>query len=95
MRRVYHHFAKPAAMNASLFRALRPGGRLAVVDFPPRSGSHRVSGVPRDRDGHGISPELLAEELEAAGFIVLQQIDGFHAGREFCVVARRPGDSDS
>jgi tRNA A58 N-methylase Trm61 len=26
MRNVYHHFADPAAMNASLFRATKPGG---------------------------------------------------------------------
>jgi hypothetical protein len=38
----------------------------------------------------------MAEELvDAAGFIVLQQIDGFHAGREFCFVTRRPADGGS
>src|SRR5918996_3929859 len=35
MRNVYHHFADPAAMNASLWKALTPGGRLAIVDFSP------------------------------------------------------------
>ena len=35
LRRVYHHLSDPAATNASLFRALRPGGLLAVIDFPP------------------------------------------------------------
>jgi SAM-dependent methyltransferase len=36
MRGVYHHFTAPQQMNGSLFRALRPGGTLAVIDFPPR-----------------------------------------------------------
>ncbi|MBA3888142.1 MAG: methyltransferase domain-containing protein [Acidobacteria bacterium] len=33
MRNVYHHFADPAAMNPSLAAALKPGGRLAIVDL--------------------------------------------------------------
>jgi ubiquinone/menaquinone biosynthesis C-methylase UbiE len=37
LRRVYHHLTDPAATNASLLRAVRPGGVLAIVDFPRRS----------------------------------------------------------
>ncbi len=33
MRRVYHHFTDPASMNESLFESLKPGGRLAIIDF--------------------------------------------------------------
>ena len=36
MRLVYHHFTKPAEIDASLFRSLKPGGLLAVVDEDPR-----------------------------------------------------------
>ena len=35
LRRVYHHLTDPSGLNAGLLRALRPGGVLAVVDFPP------------------------------------------------------------
>jgi len=90
MRRVYHHFTEPEAMNASIFKALRPGGSLAIVDFPPSSTWRRPRGVSRDRGGHGMPPELLIEELKEAGFTVLERIDDWN-GREFCVVARRPG----
>src|SRR5690349_12788978 len=31
MRDVYHHFTHPAEIDASLYRALRPGGLLAVI----------------------------------------------------------------
>ena len=32
MRLVYHHLTKPAEIDASLFRSLKPGGLLAVID---------------------------------------------------------------
>src|SRR3982750_1867444 len=32
MRRVYHHFTDPAATDAAILRALKPGGLLAVID---------------------------------------------------------------
>jgi ubiquinone/menaquinone biosynthesis C-methylase UbiE len=35
IRRVYHHLSDPAATNLGLLRALRPGGVLAIIDFPP------------------------------------------------------------
>jgi len=35
LRRVYHHLSDPAATNVDLLRALRPGGVLAIIGFPP------------------------------------------------------------
>jgi len=35
MRKVYHHFDAPSAMNLSIAAALKPGGRVAIVDFGP------------------------------------------------------------
>ncbi len=92
MRKVYHHFSDPAAMNSSLFQALRPGGRLAVIDFAPRPWLFwlpRVKGAPDNRGGHGIAPALLIQELTAAGFAVERQIDDW-PGFNYCVVARKP-----
>lgn len=69
MRNVYHHFDDPAAMNASISRALKSGGRLAVVDFRPRG--HEAERA-QDRDGgngtHGVSAESVERELKEAGF---------------------------
>ncbi len=70
MRGVYHHFTAPAEIDRSLFEALRPGGRLAVIDFPPTIWlwPWTPKGIPENRGGHGVPPEILTQELTAAGF---------------------------
>jgi predicted methyltransferase len=93
MRLVYHHLTKPAAIDASLFRALKPGGRLAVIDENPRPGSQIPEGVPRNRGGHGIPQKILISELTAAGFHVESINDHWPADpyhQLYCVVFRKP-----
>jgi predicted methyltransferase len=90
LRKVYHHFGNPAAMNKSLFETLRPGGRLAVIDFEPTlwmGGEPR--GVPQNRGGHGMPLELLVRELTAAGFEQDRQVRNW-SGRNYCIVFRKP-----
>lgn len=67
MRNVYHHFTQPADMDRHLAAALKPGGRLAVIDFAPDAGSQLPDGVPENRGGHGVKPALVIDELTAAG----------------------------
>lgn len=58
LRRVYHHFNDPSSMNASLLRSLKPGGRLAIIDFEPRRSEADPEG--RDRGGqHGVTAETV------------------------------------
>jgi ubiquinone/menaquinone biosynthesis C-methylase UbiE len=74
MRHVYHHIAEPPEINASILRSLRPGGRLAIVDFPPRSGRTSPAGARGETSAdHGVSPQTVIEELRAAGFIDVEQ----------------------
>jgi predicted methyltransferase len=75
IRDVYHHFSDPSSMNRSLHAALKPGGRLAIIDFVPDTGSKLPSGVPTDRGGHGIRPQQVIEEVTAAGFSRALTID--------------------
>jgi ubiquinone/menaquinone biosynthesis C-methylase UbiE len=87
IRNVYHHFADPPAMNASLWRTLKPGGRLAVIDFRPR-GSEAASPAGRDGgDQHGVSPETVSRELAQAGFRLISSED--RPDRWFIVVVEK------
>ncbi|HET7617172.1 MAG TPA: methyltransferase domain-containing protein [Gemmatimonadaceae bacterium] len=88
MRNVYHHFADPASMDRSLFRSLKPGGRLAVIDFVPKKDTDN----PAERAGndtHGVTPAHVQQELREAGFEIVSS--GTLRGEAFLVVARRPG----
>lgn len=66
VRDAFHHFTEPEAMILSLAAALKPGGRLAIIDFPPRANSSVPDGVPADRGGHGVPPEVVRREVGAA-----------------------------
>jgi SAM-dependent methyltransferase len=45
MRLVYHHLIKPAEIDASLFRSLKPGGLLAVIDEEPMRRISEIRGT--------------------------------------------------
>jgi predicted methyltransferase len=72
LRRVYHHFQDPKAMQASMRQALREGGLLLVIDFTPKNWG-RPAGVPASRHGHGIDEDLLLSEMQAAGFELVKE----------------------
>jgi SAM-dependent methyltransferase len=92
MRDVYHHFTRPAEIDASLFLALKPGGLLAVIDFSPSKTLGLIApvkGVPKNRGGHGIPQKVLTDELVAVGFqVALVPTDW--PGRGYCIVFRKP-----
>jgi ubiquinone/menaquinone biosynthesis C-methylase UbiE len=85
LRRVYHHLTKPEPFDARLVAALKPGGRLAIIDFPPRAGYDKVEGIPANRGGHGIAEKLVVEELTAAGLRVEREVKDWPED-DYCVV---------
>lgn len=94
MENVYHHFEDPAVMNASIFRTVKPGGRVAVMDFAPRGGGEAKE--PKDRDenpNHGVKATTVQAELERAGFefVKVEKVgdDGF------LVILRKPATTSA
>jgi len=85
LRRVYHHLTKPAEFDARMVAALRPGGRLAIIDFPPRAGLDNVEGIPANRGGHGIAQKLVVEELTSAGLKMEREVKDWPSD-DYCVI---------
>ncbi len=93
VRDAYHHFTDPAAMNRSFAAALKPGGRLAIIDFGPGPGTSPPPNVPANRTGHGITSAIVEQELQSAGFDLVRIIPRWPPGDKtdeyFIVLARK------
>jgi len=67
----YHHFEYPQTMLVSIYRALRPGGELIIIDFkkqPGISSSWVMSHVRTNK-------EAVIKEIEQAGFKLQSETD--------------------
>jgi ubiquinone/menaquinone biosynthesis C-methylase UbiE len=66
---VYHHFERPAQTLAAIRRAIKPGGRMVVIDY------ERIPGVtPPSRIAHlRLDKETAIREIEAAGFTLVEE----------------------
>jgi predicted methyltransferase len=94
LRDVYHHLTRPSEFDASLLAALKRGGHLAVMDFPPDPGSPVPAGVPADRGGHGVPASIIVTEVTRAGFKHLRTMSQWppndDRGRLYLVMFEKP-----
>ena len=91
MRTVYHHFTTPPVMLAALRRSLKPGGRLAIIEFEPRTFLtlfFPTREVP-ERGGHGVPMAFLQREVAAAGAFRHERTVERWAGRLYLMMFRR------
>jgi len=65
----YHHFEYPRSMNRSLYRALRPGGTLVLIDFVRVEGHSPKWILEHVRAGQ----REFSTELVAAGFVPVDE----------------------
>lgn len=65
-----HHIRGRVAFYQKLFRAMKKGGRMAIIDFPPEANTKGYCPHPRDQL---LSPELVIREAEQAGFTLIEQ----------------------
>jgi SAM-dependent methyltransferase len=91
VRTPHHHLTDPAAINADIFRALRPGGRLVIIDFEP-GGIMNWIGRPETagrHGGHGTPRETVIQEVTRAGFQWMRGPEAWR-GRTYAVLFKRP-----
>jgi ubiquinone/menaquinone biosynthesis C-methylase UbiE len=64
---VYHHFEKPEKALATIHQALRPGGRLVVIEFDRVEGKSSAFVLKHVR----ASQAVFKKEIESAGFTLI------------------------
>ena len=82
LRTVFHHVSDQTAFAAAVGDAVRPGGRIAVIDFAP--GTLWFHGAD-----HGVTPGRIRAAFAHAGWRLRQQVDDWGGGM-FLVVFERP-----
>lgn len=93
LRLVYHHFTDPGAMRADLSRALRPGGRILLIETRPQAAWRELPEVP-DRGGHGIPLDELLAEWASDGFVEVTRREAWGGDPErFAVLLERGPDA--
>jgi predicted methyltransferase len=89
----YHEFTAHQSMLAAILRALKPGGRLVIVE--PLASSRRDDNRERQERSHEIGAQYVREDLTQAGFEVVDLIDPFTKRPEgdemWLMVARKRG----
>jgi len=83
----YHHFEFPLKTMASLWRALKPGGRVIVIDF------HRIPGKTKEWTLNHVraGQEVFESEIvESGGFLKTREVKGILDENYFIEFTKSP-----
>lgn len=80
----YHHFEHPEKMLASIRHALRPGGRLVIIDFDLRENSSEFV-----KQRARAVKEVYYQEIMAAGYQLIEKKDAYAIQDNFYAEFRR------
>ena len=96
MHHVYHHFAKPREMLRGIWRALKPGGYLVVVDKQRGTLRDWVPRNVRAKKHHWIAETTVSREAREEGFaFVACAEERWHTKDDFVLVFKRPKELKS
>ncbi|MEO1267441.1 MAG: methyltransferase domain-containing protein [Myxococcota bacterium] len=77
----WHHVERRRDYSLALFKAIKPGGMVVVVDYKPEEG---IPGAPMKMR---LAPSVVIAELEAGGFdVYLSEVS---LPRQYIIVARK------
>ncbi|HWL07817.1 MAG TPA: methyltransferase domain-containing protein [Planctomicrobium sp.] len=82
----YHHFEFPLKTMASLHRALKPGGRVIVIDY------HRIPGKTKEWTMNHVraSQEVFESEIVQSGFLKTREVTGLLEENYFVEFTKSP-----
>ena len=79
----YHHYNYPRDMLAGFREALKPGGRLAIVEYYKRPGA--IGGRERCARPHRLDDSGVIKEVEAAGFVLVSETEQIPKSQYVCI----------
>ncbi len=81
----WHHFESPDAMVQSIYRCVKPGGQLVVIDFERIPGVSREWVVSHVRAGKPV----FRHEIESGGFQFVEQVEIPGFAENYCLRFRK------
>ncbi len=85
----YHHFDYPQEMLARIGEGLRPGGRLAIVEYYKRRGAMGPGDPDRPLTHIRLDADGVVKEVEAAGYTLLWRRDHVPGSQYIAMFAKK------